>query len=74
MQMAVVEGQHPSTRKHSQTKGIQTIKHFPLVIVSLEGMEHLSLLLSSVEGIDPPRHLTFKSVSCHFVEENLGSA
>jgi hypothetical protein len=60
----VVEELYAFTGKCSQTKAMQTMKHFPLVIVSLEGMEHVSLLLSSGEGRNPPRHLTLRSVSC----------
>jgi hypothetical protein len=62
VQIAVVRRLRASARKSSHTAAIQIINHLPLLTADLEGMEHLSLLLSIKEERDPFKHLTLRTV------------
>jgi hypothetical protein len=59
VQITVV-GEMLDTRKGSHA---DTIKHLPPLIVYLEGVAHLSLLLSIGEERDPSGNLMLRSVS-----------
>lgn len=60
--MAVVRGPHTPANKCSHNSVIQTTEHFPPLIPNLEGLEHLSLLLSigedrSVQTFNTEEHV-----------------
>jgi hypothetical protein len=55
--MAMVRGLHISTRKHSHTDSIQTIKYLVPLIFDIVGLENLSLLLSVRKQRDLSGHL-----------------
>jgi hypothetical protein len=69
VQMATVGGLGASTRKLSHTDAIETIKHFPPLIVELERLEQSSEKVRDLSG-----HLTLRSVSWDVLKRTPVSA